>query len=98
LGAFLAFIVAVYVYAARRLRSPPVVRAATFGICVGIAGILVHQLSELVLILDPNLYTFATMVALLAALPVLRESVSPLPARAPAAAPVRAAPYSAPAR
>jgi O-antigen ligase len=98
LGAFLAFIVAVYVYAARRLRSPPVVRAATFGICIGIAGILVHQLSELVLILDPNLYTFATMVALLAALPVLRETVSPLAARVPAAAPVPAASYSAPAR
>jgi O-antigen ligase len=98
LGTFLAFIVAVYVYAARRLRSPPAVRAATFGICVGIAGILVHQLSELVLILDPNLYTFATMVALLAALPVLRQRVSPLPARAPAAAPLPDAPYSAPAR
>jgi O-antigen ligase len=98
LGAFLAFIVAVYVYAARRLRSPPAVRAATFGICVGIAGILVHQLSELVLILDPNLYTFGTMVALLAALPVLRERISPSPAHTPAAAPVQAAPYSAPAR
>ena len=73
LGAFVCFIVAVYVYAAGQLRSPPLIRAVTYGICIGILGILVHQLSELVLILDPNLYTFGTLIALLGLLPLLRQ-------------------------
>jgi len=98
LGAFLCFIVAVYVYAAGQLRSPPLIRGVTYGICIGILGILVHQLSELVLILDSNLYTFGTLIALLGLLPLLRQPEPVRPSfvgREPAGRQVPGAPYPA---
>ena len=50
-------------------KLPPVSRAAALGLGVGMVGILIHQLSELVLVLDPNLYCFGLVGFLMASAP-----------------------------
>jgi O-antigen ligase len=64
--AFLVYLAGAFLIAVRAVfRTSGECRAASLGLLVGILGILVEQLIDAALWVDPNLYTFTLFIALL---------------------------------
>jgi O-antigen ligase len=74
LCAFLVYLVGAFAAGARAIAATDgPARAASFGIVLGLVGVLGHQLTDYSLFVDPVLYTFALMVGMLNNAPVLAE-------------------------